>query len=279
MTTGGHRLSAEQLEEFKDDFASVPPPAPEPTHAERARTLVAYATTGSLATMAADEDGFPFGSVVSYALDDLGRPLLCLSDIAEHTRNLKKEAKASMLVTEPPNVDTDQLALGRVTLIGEVTAVPGDEIDAASARYRAAHPQAYYTDFDDFVFYRMDVRGVRYVGGFGHMSWVTVEDYAAAEPDPLRPHAGDIIGHMNDDHGDALVAYCKSFAGEPNTTSAQMLTVDRYGFDVLAMHDDAKRAVRIPFGETCDTPMEVRTATVRLVGEARALLASGATAS
>lgn len=279
MTTGGHRLSADQLKEFKDDFASVPPPAPEPTHAERARTLVHYTTTGSLATMAADEEGYPFGSVVSYALDGEGRPLLCLSDIAEHTRNIKKDGKASLLVTEPPNTGSDQLALGRVTLVGEIAAVPSDEIDRVSALYRASHPHAYYADFDDFVFYRMDVRGIRYVGGFGHMSWVTVEDYAASEPDPLRPYIGDIIGHMNDDHADALVAYCQALAGLPTTTSAQMLTVDRYGFDVLANFEDGKKAVRIPFGEICDDTLAVRNATVRLVGEARKLLADGVTAS
>lgn len=229
--------------------------------------------------MVADEAGYPFGSVVSYALDGQGRPLLCLSDIAEHTRNLKSDPKASLLVTEPPNTGTDQLALGRVTLIGEITAVPEREIADASTVYRAAHPQAYYTDFDDFVFYRMDVRGVRYVGGFGHMSWVTVDDYAAASPDPLRPHASDIITHMNDDHADALVAYCKAFAGESDTTNAQMITVDRYGFDVLAISEQSRRAVRIPFNEICDTPMEVRHATVRLVGEARKLLADGVPAS
>lgn len=279
MTTGGHRLNADQLESFKDDFAAVPPPAPEPTHAERARTLVAYATTGSLATMAADEPGYPFGSVVSYALDGQGRPLLCLSDIAEHTRNIKGEAKASLLVTEPPNADSDQLALGRVTLIGEIDAVPPADIDAVAATYRAAHPEAYYTEFEDFVFYRMDVRGIRYVGGFGHMSWVTVEDYGEATPDPLRPHTGDIIGHMNDDHADALVAYCRALAGLPETTSAQMLTVDRYGFDVLATSDTGRKAVRIPFGEICDTTLAVRNATVRLVGEARARLAQGVPAS
>lgn len=274
MATGGHRLNEEQLAAFKDDFASVPPPAPEPTHAERARTLVAYATSGSLATMAAGEDGYPFGSVVTYALDGMGRPLLCLSDIAEHTRNIKKEPKASLLVTEPPEAESDQLALGRVTLIGEITAVPEPELGDAATVYRAAHPHAYYTDFDDFVFYRMDVRGIRYVGGFGQMSWVTVDAYTEAEPDPLRPHAGDIIGHMNDDHADALVAYCRALAGEPDTTSATMLTVDRYGIDVLAISDSGRKAVRIPFGEVCDDTMAVRNATVRLVGEARALLAT-----
>ena len=270
--TGGHRLSADALEEFKDEFASVPPSAPEPTHAERARTLMAATTTGSMATMSADDAGYPFGSIVSYALDELGRPLLCLSDIAEHTRNLKANPKASIMVIEQADRDTDQLALGRVTLLGEVTRVAPQETDNVKTTYRDAHPQAYYADFDDFAFYRMTVRSVRYVGGFGHMSWVKNEEYADAEPDPLRPHAAGIIRHMNEDHADALVAYCKAFAGETVTTSATMLTVDRYGFDVLAASDEGRRAVRIPFGELCDTPEAVRAATIRLVAQARAAL-------
>ncbi len=272
-TTGRHRLSDQALEQFKDEFTSVPPPSPEPTHAERARTLMASTTTGSMATMAAGEDGYPFGSIVTYALDYSGRPLLCLSDIAEHTRNLKANPKTSIMVIEQADRDTDQLALGRVTLMGEVTTVPAAETDAVNAAYRAAHPQAYYADFDDFAFYRMDVRAIRYVGGFGHMSWVTDDAYATAEADPLRPHAAGILRHMNDDHGDALIAYCQALAGEPETTSATMLTVDRYGFDVLAVSDAGRRAVRIPFGEICDTTEAVRAATVRLVGEARKVLA------
>src|SRR5688572_21882280 len=190
--TQGHRLSAEQLEGFKDDFASVPPPTPEPTHAERARTLMASTTTGSMATMAAGEDGYPFGSIVTYALDPSGRPLLCLSDIAEHTRNLKADPKTSIMVIEQADRDTDQLALGRVTLMGEVTAVPENERTDVDQAYRAAHPQAYYAEFDDFRYYRMEVKSVRYVGGFGHMSWVTNDAYTAADPDPLRPHAAGI---------------------------------------------------------------------------------------
>jgi heme iron utilization protein len=273
-TRGQHRLSNEALAQFKDEFASVPPPSPEPTHAERARTLMASTTTGSMATMAAGEDGYPFGSIVTYALDDAGRPLLCLSDIAEHTRNLKADPKTSIMVIEQADRDTDQLALGRVTLMGEVTAVPEAETAEVNAAYRAAHPQAYYADFDDFAFYRMDVRAIRYVGGFGHMSWVSDDAYASAEPDPLRPHAADILRHMNEDHHDALVAYCQALAGEPDTTAATMLTVDRYGFDVLAISESGRRAVRIPFGELCDTSDAVRAATIRLVGEARALLST-----
>jgi heme iron utilization protein len=272
MGTGGHRVSAAALEGLKDEFASVPPPAPEPTHAERARTLMAATTTGSMATMSADDAGYPFGSIVSFALDDAGRPLLCLSDIAEHTRNLTANPKASIMVIEQADRDTDQLALGRVTLMGEVTRVTGDDIASVNEAYRAAHPHAYYAEFDDFAYYRMTIRSVRYVGGFGHMSWVTSDAYADAAPDPLRPHASGILQHMNDDHADALVAYCQALAGIPDTTSATMLTVDRYGFDVLSVSEAGRRAVRIPFGELCDTTDAVRAATIRLVAEARAAL-------
>jgi putative heme iron utilization protein len=234
---------------------------------------MAATSTGSMATMSADDAGYPFGSIVSYALDYSGRPLLCLSDIAEHTRNLTANPKASIMVIEQAERDTDQLALGRVTLTGEVTRVTGEDVPGVNDAYRAAHPQAYYADFDDFAYYRMTVRAVRYVGGFGHMSWVGADEYGVAEPDPLRPHAARILNHMNDDHADALVAYCRAFAGIPGTTEATMLTVDRYGFDVLSVSDVGPRAVRIPFGEICDTTDAVRAATVRLVAEARAALA------
>ena len=140
-STQGHRLTASQLEGYKDDFASVPPPTPEPTHAERARTLMAATTTGSMATMSVDDAGYPFGSIVTFALDYAGRPLLCLSDIAEHTRNLTANAKASIMVIEQAERDTDQLALGRVTLMGEVTRVSGDDVADVDAAYRAEHPQ------------------------------------------------------------------------------------------------------------------------------------------
>lgn len=62
------------------------------THSELARTLLHATNTGSLATISVDFPGYPFGSVVSYALDDLGRPLLLLSDLAEHTRNSARQS-------------------------------------------------------------------------------------------------------------------------------------------------------------------------------------------
>ena len=165
----------------------------------------------------------------------------------------------------------DPLALARVTVLGTVVELHDDARDAALRTYRERHPDAFYATFGDFRLYRLDVASVRYVGGFGRMSWVSADDHAAAEPDPLRPHVGGIVGHMNDDHADALVAYCRVFGGRPATAAAEMVGVDRYGFTMLAADEGAgdRTAVRIPFRERVDTVGAVRAAMVALLHEAR----------
>src|SRR5439155_17954587 len=99
------------------------PPAPEPTHAERARTLVAGANRGVLSTVALDPAGYPFGSVATYAIDEAGRPIVFVSTMAEHTRNAAADPRASLIVTEDFPAGSDPLAAGRVTLIGDLLEV------------------------------------------------------------------------------------------------------------------------------------------------------------
>jgi heme iron utilization protein len=243
----------------------------EPTDAERGRTLLTATRTGALSTATPDR-GFPFGSLVAYAVDDVGRPLLCLSDLAEHSRNLAADPRASLLAVETG--DGDPLALARVTLLGTVVELKGTERDAALRTYRDAHPGAFYSAFADFRMYRLKVASVRYVGGFARMSWVSAAEHAAAEPDPLHPHVAGIVAHMNDDHADALVAYCRAFGDRRGTARAEMIGVDRYGFTVLATDDGStdRTAVRIPFDRRVDTPGGVRAAMVDLLREARARL-------
>src|SRR6185503_18905874 len=103
------------------------PPAPEPTHAERARTLVAGSNRGVLSTVALDPPGYPFGSVATYALDGTGRPIVFVSTMAEHTRNASADPRASLIVTEPFPEGSDPLAAGRVTLVGDLLEVGGGE--------------------------------------------------------------------------------------------------------------------------------------------------------
>jgi putative heme iron utilization protein len=212
---------------------------------------------------------------VSFGLTDDGDPLLFVSLMAEHTQNALRDARASLLVTEPVPDGADPLASGRVTLLGLLHQIDDDdERDVARARYLEANPAAsYYIDFGDFTFLRLAVDHVRYVGGYGRMSWVDEADYRAATPDPLVDAAAGIIEHMNADHADAQVLFCRHFAGLVDTTSATMSTVDRYGFDLVAVSAAHRTAVRLAFPEECTTGDQVRAAMVAMVAEARAATA------
>ena len=205
--------------------------------------------------------------MATYGLDDRGNPLFFVSLMAEHTQNALQDPRASLLVAEPVPDGADPLAGGRATLLGRLSPV---ERGVAQDRYLAANPAAaYYIEFGDFVFYRLDVTSVRYVGGYGRMSWVDAGQYAAAEPDPLAPVAAGIIGHMNADHAEAQVLYCRHLAGRADTTAATMSAVDRYGFEMVAEGPSGRAAVRLGFPEPCSTGEEVRTAMVAMVAEAR----------
>src|SRR3954469_15418231 len=245
--------------------------AREPSHAERCKTLVASETRGALSTIAAQPEGYPYGSVASYGLDARGNPLLFVSTMAVHTQNALRDPRASLLVAEPVPDGADPLASGRVTLIGEMRVIEPSDRELARERYLDANPAAaYYIDFGDFEFYRLTVRSIRYVGGYGRMSWVEPEQYAVAEPDPLIGAAAGIIEHMNDDHADAQLLFCRHFAGRAETTSASMSAVDRYGFEMIAVSDAGRAAIRLAFPHECLSATAVREAMVAMVQEARA---------
>lgn len=145
-------------------------------HAAECRKLIAEARHATLSTIARDPEGFPYGSLVAIAGDERGRPLLLLSRLAEHTENLRARPEASVLVTSAG--DGDPLTLGRVTLLGVCSLVPDDERAAVKALFLARQPSATaYVDFADFGFYRLEPRALRYVGGFGRMSWVDAGEY------------------------------------------------------------------------------------------------------
>jgi heme iron utilization protein len=244
---------------------------PTPTHAERARTLVASLSTGTLGTLAIEPAGYPYGSFVTVALD-AGNPVFLISSLAEHTRNLERDPRASLLVAE--TAAADPLANGRVTLLGPCTRVGSDDTSARTA-FLAAHPNAaYYADFRDFAFWRLQVESVRYIGGYGRMSWVDRAEWHAAEPDPLAPAAGGIIAHMNQDHADALVLYGRAFSRATDLAAASMTAIDRYGFEMSVQTPDGPRPVRVAFPAPIRTPTEARAALVAMVREAREALAA-----
>src|SRR6201988_1047628 len=244
------------------------PPVPEPTFAERARTLVYLGRVGSLSTLSRKQVGFPFGSVMPYRLDDRARPIFLISTMAMHTQNLQADARASLLVTQE-DTDGEPLGASRVALVGNVLPVPSTELAEVRKLYLERHANSkYWVDFEDFSFYRMDVVDVYYVGGFGVMGWVSASDYEHAKPDPLADVATGIIQHMNTDPADALILLAKAFAGLESQEAA-MTSVDRLGFHVRLRMPDGTRGARIAFSREVTSAAEARTVLVEMVAQAR----------
>jgi heme oxygenase (biliverdin-IX-beta and delta-forming) len=242
-----------------------------PTHAERARTLVARIPTGTLCTLALEPEGYPYGSFVTVAFDQ-GNPVFLISGLAEHTRNLEHDQRASLMVAETGAADP--LANGRVTMLGPCTRIEGD-VGSAKAAFLAAHPNAaYYADFRDFAFWKLRVNAIRYIGGYGRMSWISEADWHAAEPDPLASTAGDAVTHMNADHADAMLVYCRAFSKATEITSATLTGIDRYGFEMSAMTAEGPRPVRVAFPKPVGTPEELRAVLITMAKDGRAKLGS-----
>lgn len=249
-----------------DEEPLYDPDVPTPSHAERARTLVETLETASLATLAKDPEGHPYASFVTFALD-AGDPVLLISEMAEHTQNLRRDPRASLLVAESRT--KDPLANGRVTLLGTCHLVEDGDSSARRAYLERLPNASYYCDFKDFHFWRLGVESVRYIGGYGRMSWVSGEDWQAAEPDPLAVHAEGIVDHMNDDHVEAMALLYRAFSKAETVEEVTMSGVDRYGFEMSVKTERGPRPVRLAFPEPVSTPDGARKALVALVGEAR----------
>jgi putative heme iron utilization protein len=247
------------------------PPVPEPSFAERTRTLLYLGRVGSLSTLSRKQPGFPFGSVMPYGLDRRGRPIFLISTMAMHTQNLQADPRASLLVT-PADSEGDPLGASRVTLVGNVLPLVEPELADARELYLARHANSkYWVDFEDFSFYRMDVLDVYYVGGFGVMGWVSAAEYNSSQPDPLADSSVEIMQHMNADHKEALQLLAQQFA-RVESQEATMTAVDRLGFHVRLKTKDGMRGARIAFLREVSNPIETRKVLVEMVQQARSQL-------
>ena len=243
-----------------------------PSDAELARTLTAGQRQATLCTLTAD--GYPYGSVVSYAVDGAGAPLMLISELAEHTANARGDDRVSMLIAAAAPRDGDPLGSARLTLLGRLRLA--DDPATPRAAYLERHPYAAaYVDFTDFSFWRLEVEKCRFVGGFGHMSWVTADAYRDAAVDPLAEEAGGIISHMNDDHADANLLYVTVLAQLGDASDAAMVGIDRYGATLRAHTPAGPRLARIAFPAPLQRAEQVRAALIGLLTAARGQAAGG----
>jgi putative heme iron utilization protein len=237
------------------------PSVPEPSLAERARTLATLGLIGSLSTHSKKVSGFPFGSMMPYATDELGRPIFFISSMAMHTQNLLADPRASLLITQP-DVTGDPLGAARLTLLGHATEAPAAEVsDLYLSRYENAK---FWQEYTDFAYYRLQVSAAYFIGGFGVMGWVAAEDYGSAQPDPLVQAAPGIIRHMNNDHADALRLIARRFAGE-SPDEAAMTAVDRLGFHLRLKSGDRIHGQRVAFLREVRNTEDARAVLVEMV--------------
>ncbi len=246
-------------------------PAPETSHAEKSRTLLHLGKIGVLSTHSQKQVGFPFGSVMPYALDPAGSPLFLISSMAMHTQNLVADPRGSLVVTEA-EAKGDPLGAARLTVLGRASKVPKADVEDVRETYLGRHDNArYWVDFKDFAFYRMEILDIYFVGGFGVMGWVEADDFGEADPDPLAKDAQGILEHMNTDHAEALVLIARSAKGI-EAEEAKMTAVDRLGFHVRLKTPERVRSVRIGFPAEVRSSEDCRDALVGMVREARSSL-------
>jgi hypothetical protein len=236
---------------------------------------VAATNVAALATLTADGD--PWASLITYGALDDGAPVLCLSRLAEHGRNLAADPRASLIITQIDR-PTDPLAAGRVTLAGRVERPPdAGSLAAARAAHLTAVPAAStYIDFSDFSLWILRIDRVRWVGGYGRMDSASGPDYAAAQPDPVATSASAAIAHLNADHADALLAIAQTLGGYPDATAATCSGLDRRGIDLTLDTPRGRAPTRVSFPATLTESAQLRAATVELTRRARAAASAGA---
>ena len=260
-------MSSTETRQHASTGPAAPAP-PEPTHAERVRTLLALSSRGTLSTQSRKHAGYPFGSLMPFAPDAAGRPIFLISNMAMHTQNLKADARCSLFIGQVA-ADGDALGAARATIVGSAEQVAAAEIADVREVYLARHENSrYWVDFTDFNFFRLEPLDLYYVGGFGVMGWVQAEDYRQAAADPLAEAAPGILSHMNADHVDSMILLARTHSGL-QASGAAMTSVDRLGFSLRLKTAEGMKGTRINFLREVASAQETRTVLVEMVRQAK----------
>ena len=230
-----------------------------------ARSLLRRSRQGALATLMAGS-GDPYCSLVNVASHPDGSPILLISRLAVHTRNLLGDARVSLMLDE--RAEGDPLEGARIMLAGRAEQAAGPDLEIVRRRYLNAHPSAEaFVDFADFSFFRIRPSGTHLVAGFGRIVDLKPEQFLTDVSDAaalLEAEQG-AIDHMNADHRDATNLYATRLLGA-NAADWRCTGCDPDGIDLQA----GSKTLRLDFPERVTSPGELRKMLVRLADEARA---------
>jgi len=224
--------------------------------AKAARNILLSQYQGTLSTHSVDVAGYPFGSVVPYCLNKSGLPIILISTIAQHTKNIKSDPKVSLLVTEPDADDVQ--TVGRTTYIGDAEILDQNDVDSIERYYQYFPQSRDYHLTHDFNFYYIKPARIRFIGGFGQIYWIEKEEFLLANPFSLAEEK-QMLDHMNADHLDAIRHYCDFCTlYYKESQSPEMVGIDSEGFHLRI----GSRIYRINFREPATTAGAVRKALV-----------------
>jgi putative heme iron utilization protein len=226
------------------------------------KTLLREALSGALATLMPGS-GDPYCSLVNVATAADGAPLLLVSTLAIHTKNLLADPRASLMLDE--RKAGDPLEGARIMLMGKVA--PTDDA-AARRRYLSRHPEAeQFAGFKDFSFYRMEISRVHLVAGFGRIVDLKPQDVLTdmSGAEALGDAEAGAVAHMNDDHKDALRLYATKLRGAPDG-EWRCTGCDPDGLDLRL----DRTGLRLPFPQRVSGPGPLRAVLKQLAEQARA---------
>jgi putative heme iron utilization protein len=226
-----------------------------------AKKLLREGRSGALATLLTDS-GDPYCSLVNVATAPDAAPLLLLSKLALHTKNVLADARASLMLDE--RKDGDPLEGARVMLMG--TLVPTGDARAHTA-YLRRHPEAeMFASFADFAFYRMEVKRAHLVAGFGRIVDLTAQDILTdvSDAEVLLAAEAEAIGHMNADHAEACRLYATKLLGGPDG-DWQCVGIDPEGIELQR----GRTALRLFFPQRVTGPGPLRAVLKDLAAQAR----------
>ncbi|KAG6595502.1 hypothetical protein SDJN03_12055, partial [Cucurbita argyrosperma subsp. sororia] len=236
--------------------------------AEEIRALLDQSVRGMLSTFSRSFEGYPSGSFVDFACDADGTPILAVSSLAEHAKNLAANPKCSLLVAKEPE-DRGTLV---VTVHGDAVPVSEEDRPAVRAAYLSKHPNAFWVDFGDFQFVYIKLKVIRYVSGVATASLgsgeLSSEEYKAAQVDPIAQFAKPVMSHMNRDHTEDTKMIVRHWTSIP-VDSAIMLDLDSLGFNVKASYQGNSFKLRVPFPRRAENRKDVKTLIVEMLEAAK----------
>jgi heme oxygenase (biliverdin-IX-beta and delta-forming) len=232
--------------------------------AKLARSLLRRRREGALATLMAGS-GDPYCSLVNVASDFDGAPILLISQLAVHTKNILADPRVSLMLDE--RAEGDPLEGARIMLLGRAEQVGASALKTVRRRYLNAHPSAEtFVDFKDFSFFRIKAGRMHLVAGFGRIVDLRPEQFLTdiSDADALTDAEQGAIEHMNADHREAMNFYATRLIGaEP--ADWRCTGCDPDGIDLQA----GAKTLRLDFPQRVTTAGELRKALVKLAEEAR----------